>query len=157
MSWEELGIQLAASVARLANGARRDMRDAPPSAIARVTRAVRIIEESPESDLPVRRLAREAGLSPYHFLRCFEHLTGVTPHQYLLRARLREAARRLATEPAKVLDIALDCGFGDVSNFNRAFRREFGTRPQAFRRQGLRGYSLAGNSETGASPLPCSS
>jgi AraC-like DNA-binding protein len=137
ISWEELSIRLAASAVRLANGARRDVRDALPSTIARVTRAVRIIEESPNSDLPVRRLAREAGLSPYHFLRCFEQLTGITPHQYLLRARLREAATRLATEPAKVLDIALDCGFGDVSNFNRAFRREFGTRPQGFRRQGL--------------------
>jgi AraC-like DNA-binding protein len=136
MSWEELSIQLAASAVRFAGHARRNGRDTMPSAVARVTRAVRIIEESPESDLTVRRLAREAGLSPYHFLRCFEHLTGVTPHQYLLRARLRKAAMRLATEPAKVLDIALDCGFGDVSNFNRAFRREFATRPQTFRRQG---------------------
>jgi AraC family transcriptional regulator len=145
MSWEELSIQLAALAARLANGARRNDRDAMPSAVARVTRAVRMIEESPESELTIRRLAREAGLSPYHFLRCFEQLTGVTPHQYLLRTRLRKAATRLATEPAKVLDIALDCGFGDVSNFNRAFRREFGTRPQIFRRQGLRGHSLAGS------------
>jgi AraC family transcriptional regulator len=156
MSWEELSIQLAALAARLANGAPRNFRDAMPSAVARVTRAVRMIEESPESELTVRRLAREAGLSPYHFLRCFEQLTGVTPHQYLLRTRLRKAAMRLATEPAKVLDIALDCGFGDVSNFNRAFRREFGTRPQVFRRQGLRGHSLAGG-PPGVSSLPCSS
>jgi AraC family transcriptional regulator len=145
MSWEELSIQLAALAARLANGARRNGRDAMPSAVAR------------ESELTVRRLAREAGLSPYHFLRCFEQLTGVTPHQYLLRTRLRKAATRLATEPAKVLDIALDCGFGDVSNFNRAFRREFGTRPQVFRQQGVRGHSLAGGSPPGVSGLPCSS
>jgi len=136
ISWEELSIQLAALAARLANGARRNGQDAMPSAVARVTRAVRMIEESPESELGVRSLAREAGLSPYHFLRCFGQLTGVTPHQYLMRTRLRKAATRLATEPAKVLDIALDCGFGDVSNFNRAFRREFGTRPQVFRRKG---------------------
>jgi AraC family transcriptional regulator len=138
MSWEELAIDLAGSAVRLANGARRNVPDARPSAVARVTRAVRIIEENPESELTVQRLAREARLSPYHFLRSFERLIGVTPHQYLLRSRLRQAATRLATEPARVLDIALDCGFGDVSNFNRAFRREFGTRPLGFRRQGLR-------------------
>ena len=78
-------------------------------------------------------LAREAGLSPYHFLRTFERITGVTPHQYVLRARLREAAIRLVAEPGNVLDIALDCGFGDVSNFNRAFRTEFGVSPRAYR------------------------
>jgi len=78
-------------------------------------------------------LAREAGLSPYHFLRTFERLTGITPHQYVRRARLRDAASRLAAEREKVLDIALDCGFGDVSNFNRAFRSEFGVSPLAFR------------------------
>jgi AraC-like DNA-binding protein len=40
----------------------------------------------------------------------------------------------LAAEPGKVIDIALDCGFGDVSNFNRAFRTEFGVSPRVFRR-----------------------
>jgi AraC-like DNA-binding protein len=57
----------------------------------------------------------------------------VTPHQYLQRARLREAATRLRTNSGKVVDIALDCGFGDISNFNRAFRTEFGVSPRAFR------------------------
>ena len=79
-------------------------------------------------------MAREAGLSPYHFLRTFERLTGVTPHQYVLRARACvKRPRGWLTEPGKVLDVALDCGFGDVSNFNRAFRAEFGVSPRMFR------------------------
>jgi len=59
----------------------------------------------------------------------------VTPHQYVLRARLRRAATRLATEAGKILDLAFESGFGDLSNFNRAFRAEFGTSPRAYRRQ----------------------
>ncbi len=55
------------------------------------------------------------------------------PHKYVLRARLREAAMRLAAEPARVLDVALDCRFGDVSNFNHAFRAEFGVSPRVYR------------------------
>jgi ketosteroid isomerase-like protein len=55
-------------------------------------------------------MARYAGLSPYYFLRTFERVTGITPHQYVMRARLREAATRLVAEPGNVLDIALDCG-----------------------------------------------
>jgi len=51
-----------------------------------------------------------------------------------VRARLRKAALRLAAEPAKVIDIAFDSGFGDVSNFNRSFRAEFGVSPRAYRR-----------------------
>jgi len=53
----------------------------------------------------------------------------LTPHGYIQRARLRWAATRLMLEPASVLDITLDCGFGDVSNFNHAFRAEFGLDP----------------------------
>ncbi len=133
VSWEELGVRLAVQTLQLAGGIVRDSSGAPPSAIARVTRSVRMIERRPDAALGLGALAREAGLSPYHFLRTFERLTGVTPHQYILRARLREAAMRLAAEPARVLDIALDCGFGDVSNFNRAFRAEFGVTPRVYR------------------------
>jgi AraC-like DNA-binding protein len=50
--------------------------------------------------------------------------------------RLRDAAARLATGNEKVLDIAFDCGFGDVSNFNRAFRAEFGVSPREYRSLG---------------------
>jgi AraC-like DNA-binding protein len=55
---------------------------------------------------------------------------------------LREAAIRLSAESGKVLDIALDSGFGDVSNFNRAFRSEFGTSPGVYRRSFLLTSSL---------------
>jgi AraC-like DNA-binding protein len=54
-----------------------------------------------------------------------------------MRMRLRRAAVRLVQEEASVLDIAFDCGFGDVSNFNRSFRVEFAMSPRAFRKSGL--------------------
>src|SRR5215510_7574977 len=52
-----------------------------------------------------RDLAGTAKLSPFHFLRTFEDLTGVTPHQFVMRTRLRRAAMRLVMEPARILDI----------------------------------------------------
>lgn len=138
--WEELGVRLVAHAGELGAGTASDPTGLPPNATARVTRTVRAIERQPDAALTLERLAREAGLSSYHFLRTFERLTGVTPHQYVLRARLREAAMRLASEPGKVLDLALDCGFGDVSNFNRAFRTEFGISPRAYRQQSRSGW-----------------
>ena len=67
------------------------------------------------------------------FPAVFQRLTGLTPHQYVRRARLRRAATRLMLDQARVLDIALDSGFGDISNFNHAFREEFAISPVAFR------------------------
>jgi len=132
VSWEELSVALAAQAVQLAGGSTPRLAG-PPSAEARVTRAARMIDLDPGAALTLPDLARRARLSPYHFLRTFERLTGLTPHQYVRRARLREAAMRLTTEDSRILEIALDCGFGDVSNFNRAFRTEFGLSPRAYR------------------------
>jgi AraC-like DNA-binding protein len=132
--WEELGVQLAAEAATLANGQSHAPCNALPSVLARVTRTVRMIEGNQHRQLSLGDLARAAGLSSYHFLRIFQQVTGVTPHQYVRRMRLRNAAARLASQKEKVLDISLDCGFGDVSNFNRAFRTEFGVSPRTYRR-----------------------
>ena len=131
--WEEIGVALAARALEIANGG-EPSRGSLPAAEARVTRIVRMIESRPEAQHGLIALAREARLSRYHFLRIFQQLTGLTPHQYVLRARLRRAATRLVLEPAQVLDIALDSGFGDVSNFNHAFRAEFGASPRAYRK-----------------------
>ncbi|HKD03687.1 MAG TPA: AraC family transcriptional regulator [Terriglobales bacterium] len=131
--WEELSIALAGRTVELAGAGSARSTDLPAGAVARVTRVVRRIERHAGQNLTVPELAREAGLSPYHFLRVFESMTGLTPHQYLMRARLRDAAVRLVDEPGKILDIAFDCGFQDVSNFNRAFRAEFGVSPRAYR------------------------
>ena len=132
--WEEFAVTLGACTIQLAAGLSSHRNGLPLNAEARVTRVVRTIDRYPEAALSLEQLARAARLSPYYFLRTFQSVTGITPHQYVLRARLREAASRLADETDKVLDIALACGFGDVSNFNRAFRTEFGVSPRQFRR-----------------------
>jgi AraC family transcriptional regulator len=81
----------------------------------------------------LERAAARAGLSPFHFLRLFARVLGVTPHQYLLRTRLRRAARLLAEDSQPVTAIAFDVGFGDVSNFVRSFHRAAGMSPRRFR------------------------
>lgn len=133
---EEFVIELAAQAVQAAQSSSPVQADAPLSTLARVTRVVRMIEHEPGMPSDLKGLARMAGLSPFHFLRTFQELTGTTPHQYLLRMRLRCAAKRLQLEPTSVLEIAFDCGFGDISNFNRTFRAEFGVSPTAYRRFG---------------------
>jgi AraC-like DNA-binding protein len=135
ISLEEVGIRLAIGAVRTDADIEPDRSAVAPAALARVTRTVRMIEACRDTDLTIAGLAREAKLSPFHFLRTFEKLTGVTPHQYVRRLRLRDAARRLVAEPVTVLDAALDAGFGDLSNFNRVFRAEFGVSPRGYRRR----------------------
>lgn len=134
LSWEELSLQMAARTLQQAAGLAPGTAAVSPAATARVTRAVRRIERDPGEGVLLSDLAREARLSPYHFLRTFQRLTGVTPHQYVRRLRLRAAATRLAAGPGRIADVAFDSGFGDVSNFNHAFRAEFGASPRVYRR-----------------------
>jgi AraC family transcriptional regulator len=79
-------------------------------------------------------LARQAGLSPYHYLRIFSSALAVTPHQYLIRRRLCRAAQLLALEDLPVTNVALETGFGDLSNFVRSFHRAAGVSPRGYRR-----------------------
>jgi AraC family transcriptional regulator len=100
----------------------------------RAVEAARYLELHSAEALSLDELAQQAGLSPFHFLRVFARVLGVTPHQYLVRTRVREAARRLADPARSITDIALDVGFADLSNFVRTFRRAAGVSPGAFRR-----------------------
>jgi AraC-like DNA-binding protein len=89
-------------------------------------------------EIDLEQAAATAEISPFHFLRLFANVLGVTPHQYLLRSRLRHAAQLLADDDRAVTDVAYDVGFGDLSNFVRTFHRAAGVSPRKFR-EGSRG------------------
>ncbi len=99
----------------------------------RVTAAVRRMEVDFAERIPLEELAREAAMSPYHFLRVFERVVGVTPGQYRLRTRLRRAAVLLRRSSLSVASVAAECGFGDLSTFNRQFRRAMRMSPNEYR------------------------
>ncbi|WP_338864774.1 AraC family transcriptional regulator [Myxococcus stipitatus] len=99
----------------------------------RAVEAALLLEEQADEPLTLEGLAAELDLSPFHFLRIFRAVLGVTPHQYLVQLRLRHAARLLATD-TPIARIAFDVGFGDLSNFVRTFRRAAGVSPSAFRK-----------------------
>lgn len=117
---------------------------APPSMNAvtrdrrRMVEAALWLDAQAQEAIGLDDAAHTAGLSPFHFLRLFSAVLGVTPHQYLVRARLRRAARLLADSNRRVTDIAYDVGFTDLSNFVRKFHRAAGVSPRRFR-QAARG------------------
>ena len=102
----------------------------------RVTAALRRMEAAVFDRLSLEELAREVAMSPYHFLRVFERVVGVTPGQYMLRARLRGAAVLLRRSTQAVAAVAAESGFADLSTFNRQFRRIMGASPTEYRARG---------------------
>ena len=111
---------------------------APVQATARDRRravgAALWIDDNAHDPIDLEDAAEQSGLSPFHFLRLFSSVLGVTPHQYLVRSRLRRAAGLLADDDRAITGIAFDVGFGDLSNFVRTFHRAAGMSPRAFRK-----------------------
>ena len=129
---EEIALELAATVIRTASGRSHMITNTARDA-ASIARILRRLQTAGAEPVTLADLARTAGLSRYHFLRTFKRVTGITPHQWVLRNRLRQAAERLVSNREPVTDIALDVGFDDLSNFIRSFRREFGVSPRRYR------------------------
>ncbi len=131
---DEVGIAFAARYFALASGGARKRSPANARDRKRAVEAALRLDAEAHAPLDLESTARAAGLSVYHFLRLFAGVLGVTPHQYLVRARLRRAARLLADPELSITGIAYDVGFGDLSNFVRSFRRAAGVSPRAFRK-----------------------
>ena len=131
---DEAGLLFAARFAELAAGVAPSPLRASAEDNRRAVHTALYLDEYSHRDIRLEDMAREAGMSTWHFLRVFAKVLGVTPHQYLLRSRLRHAARLLADKERSVTDIAYDVGFSDLSNFVRTFRRAAGVSPRGFRK-----------------------
>jgi AraC family transcriptional regulator len=131
---EEVGIAIAVRFVGLVSGRARTPAATHARDRRRAVEAAGWLDAHAAERVDLASAASAVGLSPFHFLRVFSGVLGVTPHQYLVRARLRHAARLLADDTRSVTDVALDVGFGDLSNFVRTFHRAAGVSPRSFRR-----------------------
>jgi AraC family transcriptional regulator len=135
---DELGMLLAARFVATLCGRQRSPTEPRACDRRRAVEAALWIDANAHEPIDLESAAREFGLSPFHFLRLFARVLGVTPHQYLVRSRLRRAARLLADDARPITEVAYDVGFGDLSNFVRTFRRAAAMSPRSFR-QAARG------------------
>jgi AraC-like DNA-binding protein len=130
---DEAGHLIASRLVEVVSGKARAHVSVTARDRRRAVEAALWIDAHSHREIELEDIASQAGISPFHFLRLFSVVLGVTPHQYLLRSRLRRAARLLADDDRAVTEIAYDVGFNDLSNFVRTFHRAAGVSPTKFR------------------------
>lgn len=135
---DEIGMLFATRFVEVVSGRRKAAVRTRPQDRRRAVETALWIDVHAPQPVSLESAACQAGLSPFHFLRLFSNVLGVTPHQYLVRSRLRRAARLLAEDDRPITAVAFDAGFTDLSNFVRTFHRAAGVSPRSFR-QAARG------------------
>lgn len=93
----------------------------------------RHIESHFREEIRLQELADLVGMSPTAFSRFFKLRTGRSISDYIIDIRLGNATRLLVDSTMSVAEICYDCGFNNVSHFNRIFRKKKGCSPREFR------------------------
>jgi AraC family transcriptional regulator len=100
---------------------------------AQLQRVVEYIQAYLERDLSLKELAAIAQLSPHYFSQRFKQSTGLSPHQYVIRCRVKRAQELLKQSELSLAEISEIVGFVDQSHLNRHFKQLLGVTPRAFR------------------------
>lgn len=115
------------------NLAEAPSRQMPPDPAPRIGRVIEQMRRCLDQELTLSRLAGMMGLSRSQFVRAFRHATGVPPHQFLRGLRIERARQLLEQTDLPVIEVALNCGFGQPGHFATAFREATGMSPRTWR------------------------
>lgn len=100
-----------------------------------VDRALALLHARPAEPWTLEKLSEDAGLSRSSLHERFVHFIGQPPMQYLTRWRMQVASGLLRDTNAKLVEISLDVGYESEAGFSRAFKREVGVSPGAWRQE----------------------
>ena len=99
----------------------------------RVQKVQKYISTHYQEDIRLASLADMVGMTPVSFSRFFRLRTGKTLSDYIIDIRLGFATRMLVDSTRTIAEVCYDCGFNNLSNFNRMFKRKKGCSPKEFR------------------------
>lgn len=103
--------------------------------LIRLCHARDLLRDTEDQMLSIREVAKEVGMSPYHFIRFFKAVFGETPKQCQLQARLEKAKHLLLLTNSSVTDICLETGFSSLGTFSYVFTRRVGVTPTIYRQK----------------------
>jgi AraC family transcriptional regulator len=130
-----LAVNLLRRHSSLARSSVRKLEHESPSGLPGISlrTALDYVGDNLAADLSLAEIAREVGMSPYHFSRMFKLSTGLSPHQYVIRQRIERAKALLKYTDLPVGMVAREVGFASSSHFAQQFRRLVGVSPRSFR------------------------
>lgn len=99
----------------------------------RVGKVQEYINQNYKEEIRLSVLADLAGMTPTAFSRFFKLRTGKSISDYVIDVRLGHATRMLVDSTMSIAEICYDCGFNNISNFNRIFKKKKGNSPKVFR------------------------
>ncbi|HYF50229.1 MAG TPA: helix-turn-helix domain-containing protein, partial [Planctomycetota bacterium] len=115
------------------NGSTKTKASIPSGGFGKVEQMAQFVAENYTKEMRVSDIAKHAGLHPNYAMSLFRRTFGVSLMDYLMQHRISHAQRLLATTDAKILDVALDSGFGSVSRFYAAFSSVCKQSPKEYR------------------------
>lgn len=104
----------------------------------RLQKAIYYINSNLKTKLHIKDVARNCGMSEYHFSRTFKQAFGLSPYSYIIDNRLEEAYKMIVNENKSIAESAFECGFNDMSHFTRYFKKKYKYLPSKAKKYSLR-------------------
>ena len=96
--------------------------------------ALEFMMDNFQENISISQLAALSNLSKSYFMGCFKKAVGVGAIEHLTQLRVNAACEALSDTDEMISDVALDCGYSNLSNFNRQFKKITGSTPNEYRR-----------------------
>lgn len=101
----------------------------------RIKRVLRYIDDNLQDDITINELSQIFSASESVLLKSFKQTVGTSPIQYILKKRIEKARYLIITTDKKICDIAIECGFNDMSYFAKQFKKIVGTTPKEYKEE----------------------
>ncbi|WP_109437640.1 MULTISPECIES: helix-turn-helix transcriptional regulator [Aquimarina] len=99
----------------------------------RVSLAKEYLNDNISNTVSLEKISSNIGISKYYLHRLFTEINGITPLEYLTSIRLEKAKNRLRYSKCSIFEIAIECGFDNISYFSNTFKKHIGSSPTQYR------------------------
>ena len=103
--------------------------------LKRCRKMIHYIENHFNQHIALCDIAKSSTTSESECLRCFNHILGISPIQYVKKCRLQKAQSMLLTTTQSIIDIGFGCGFSEMSYFSKSFKNRYGSTPSSYRKE----------------------